>query len=541
MASVSTESSPPAEPGRLPWVVLVIAALAAALHALPLITAALTVPEGWRFTGIHQSSPDLMQYRQWFRQTQLEGPLISDVLTAEPNQPHVLVLLAWFVSTLATWLDASPEFVYAGLGSALAFAFVIVLYRVVEAFVPGPAHRWWIYGALLLGGGLGGHLKLALRFEAVRNLPGVRRMIWDPLLDNLTFEDYRGQFIFSTFFDTHFLLAWLLTTASALALFRYVRRPSTAGLVTTTVLSAFTGLMHLHSGLTFLAIAAGVAWMCWVGQQQAGPALTGLVVAGGGALASVAVQGLLIGRAGIPASPWRAGPILPSILFLAYTLQWAMTAWGLPRLWRKVSLETCVLTGWMIGCLVYAWSGPFYPYPDRGTMTLLIPITILGGLAYFQERSAPTPLALAVGGFFLLATPVWTLAHEVSAATFSPELNSKFVSVDHDRLVQVAKTSAARGDLLLADERSLLWLAPDYPGVHYCAHFFLTVDYARKQEDVRRFYAGTASEQATFMRAHGVKFLFVPARETPARFRGVPGLSMIEENGVGALFSFTAS
>jgi hypothetical protein len=364
--------------------------------------------------------------------------------------------------------------------------------------------------------------------------------MWDPLLDWLTFEDYRGQFVFSTLFDTHFLLAWVLTTASALALYRYIKRPSPAGLAITATLAGFTGLMHLHSGLTFLAIAAGVAWMCWVGQQQVRPAVVGLVVAGGSAAASVALQLLLIGRGGIPSSPWRADPILPSILFLAYTLQWVMAAWGLTRLWRTVSVETCVLTGWIVGCLAYTWSGPFYPYPDRGTMTLLIPLTLVGGLAYFSKRVTPSGLALAVGAFFLLMTPVWTVAHEVSASKFEPTLNAKFVSGDHDRIVAAARSHAARGDLLLADENSLLWLAPEYPGVHYCAHFFLTVDYARKREEVRRFFAASADEQAAFMRAQGVKFLFVPASQTPARFSAVPGLTLIEQNDVGALFSFGA-
>jgi hypothetical protein len=198
-----------------------------------------------------------------------------------------------------------------------------------------------------------------------------------------------------------------------------------------------------------------------------------------------------------------------------------------------------VLTGWVVGCLVYSFSGPMWAYPDRGTVTLLIALTIIGGLAYFTAASRPSLRALAVAGFFLLVTPLWTVAHEISVARFSPDLNAKFVSADHDRIVDVAVRQARRGDLLLADETSLLWLAPEYPGVHYCGHFFMTVDYARKQQDVQRFYAGTAAEQSAFLRQHGVRFLFVPAKQEPERFREVPGLTVLMENGVGALYSHT--
>lgn len=131
-------------PGRLPWVVVTVGLVAALLHTVPIVTAALTTPEGWRPTGIYQSSPDLMQYRQWFRQTQLEGPVISNMLTAEPHQPYMLVIFAWAVGEVASWVGASPEFVYQYAGCLFAFLFVIVIYRLVEAFVPSSAHRWWM-------------------------------------------------------------------------------------------------------------------------------------------------------------------------------------------------------------------------------------------------------------------------------------------------------------------------------------------------------------------------------------------------------------
>lgn len=530
-------SQPAHVPGPLPWAVLAAALVAALLHTVPVVTAQATVPDGWRFTGIHQSSPDLMQYRQWFRQTQLEGPVISNKLTSEPHKPYMLVLFAWAVGTVASWLGASPEFVYQYAGCLFAFLLVVVIYRLVEAFVATTSHRWWIFGAIVLGGGIGGHHKLLMRFEAIRNLPGVRRFVYEPFTQWLIFEDYRGQFVFSTLFDTHFLLAWLCTSASVLLLYRAILDPRLPRLLAVAGLSFFTGAVHLHSGLSVVIIGAGMAWMCWVGKQRARDAVVAAAVAGAGAIAGVGLQGLLIGPGGLPTPPWEAHPILPINLFMAYTLQWIVATWALTRLWRSPTLGTCVLTGWLVGCLIYTFSAPIWPYPDRGTMTLLIPLTLLAGAGYFSVWPRLSMRALAVAAALLLVTPVWTLAFNVSTSRFSPELNAKFVSTEHDAIVAAARQAAGPNDLLVADEASLLWLAPEYPGVNYCAHFFLTVDYARKQQEVTSFYAGTAEQQAAFLRQHDVRFLFVPKRLDPARFRELPGLTVVAENGVGVLFS----
>lgn len=531
--------SPASQPGPLPATVIAAAVLAALIHTVPLVTAAMTVPEGWRATGIHQSSPDIMQYRQWFRQTQIEGPVISNRLTSEPHQPYMLVLYAWAIGKAASWVGTTPELVYQYSGCLFAFLLVIVIYRLIEVFVGDARQRLWILGAIMVGGGLGGYLKAVMRFESIRSISAVDRFLWQPFMEWNIFEDYRGQFVFSTLFDSHFLLAWLCTSASVLLLYRAIAAPSGARLAAAAAMAFFTGAVHLHSGLSVVIIGAGIVWMCWIGRQYLREAIVAATVASAAAVAGVGLQALLIGPGGLPTPPWEAHPILPLNLFLAYTLQWIAATWALTRLWPKPSLGTCVLTGWVVGCLIYTFSAPVWPYPDRGTMTLLIPITILGGLGYFSVSPRPTLRALAVAAAFMLVTPVWTLAFNVNTSRFGPELNAKFVNADHDAIVAAAKATAGPNDLLLADETSLLWLAPEYPGVNYCAHFFLTVDYERKQREVTQFLApaATPDAQAAFLREHDVRYLFVPTRLMPARFRDLPGLSVVIENGVGVLFA----
>jgi hypothetical protein len=535
-------SFPPAAPpptGRraLPLAVYGVALAAALLHVVPLATGWLTTPDGWRFTGIHQLSEDVMTYRQWFRQAQLDGPVIRNMLTSEPDESYVLVVFAWMIGTLAKWTGSSPEWVYALSGCVFAFLFVLVLHRLVAAFVPWPAARWWILGATLVGGGLSGHLKLLLRVDSIRSQPLVRRLIVEPLQTYNLWEDYRGQFVFQTLFDSHFLIALLCTSASVLAAYRYLSHPAPSRLLLAAALAAVTSVVHLYSGLTLIAIFAGIAWTCWIGGLGVRPAVIVLLVVGASAAAGVSLSALAVGSQGLEAPQWRAAPMLPSLLLLSYTLQLGMAAWALPRLWRDRTLETCVLAGWLAGCLALTSSGPFNPYPDRGTMTMLIPATVLGGLGYFTTRTVPSTTAILVGAFFLLATPLWTLAHEVDGNRFTPSMPAKFMSAAHDDIVTAVRSRARPDDVLLSDGLSLLWLAPYYPGTHYCAHFFMTADYARKNDEVSRFFAATAAEQAAFLRAERVRYVFATARRAPA-LSTVPGLQRVIGNDVGTLFAF---
>ncbi len=527
-------------PRTLPLYVLAAAALASLVHLLPVIVAWWTTPEGWQFTGVHQGSPDLMQYRQWFRQTQVDGPVITNTFTAEPNRPHLLVVFAWVVGTIASWLGIAPEWVYAYSGVLLAVAFVVVLYRIVEATVPTPSYRPWIFCALF-GGGFGGHLKLLLRFESIRALPGVRASVYEPLTQWLLFEDYRGHFVFTSLYDSHFLLHWGLACASVLALLRQLQRPSSARLALVAALFALTAAVHVYTGVTLIAVALAVALTCHVQNVAAPTARSACAVAVIAATATVGVVALLLSGAGVPMSTWRAPLMLPSIIFISYPLALGFFFAGLPRLVRAPSLEECVLIGWAFGCLAVALSGPFYAYTDRGILSLQVPITILAGLVFFRDGRRPTILATVVAVLVLAVTPVWSVARISGTAAFTSEQPVKFQTDAHRRLIDAARRSATRDSLLLADEPSLLWLAPEFPGRHYCGHFFLTVDYERKEQEVARFYKSESAEARTsFLRAHAVSLLFVPARLEPQSFRSIEGLTVVESTDAGTLFSFDA-
>jgi len=277
--------------------------------------------------------------------------------------------------------------------------------------------------------------------------------------------------------------------------------------------------------------------MCAAKRVAVRPAFIAMTVTTAIVLVCIAWQQSLVRHSGLPVPDWRATVILPTILFLAYPLAWVLAAHGMPRLWRDADLNVVVLMGWLLGCTLLTLSGPFYPYPDRGTVTLQIPLTILAGLAYFRRKDRVSMRAAVVAAFLLLATPAWMLARMATGLGFNADAPTVYQGASHRAVVEALRARAGRDDVLLADSQSVLWLSPEYPGRHYSAHFFLTADFARKSADVDAFFRGALADPAAFLHDHGVRFVFVRADQHPERLRDLPGLSVAVENAVGTLFA----
>lgn len=533
------------EQPRWPWWraipvgALVVGILAGAVSLAPYLYSHYAAPDGLQFTGnLKLANPDYMQYRVWFRQTQREGPVVRDIFTTEPNRPHVVVVGPYVIGKVAQWLLVSPEWVSAFMGSALAVVFAVMLFLLVRPFFPARHQQWWVFLAALVGGGLGGHLKLILRFEAVNTQPLIRLLFWDPLDVYPIFEDLRGHFIFTALFDSHFLLNWTLCTACVIAFHAYLNRPSGWRLTGAAFLFAVMTLVHLYEGITLMFIVAAIALLCWIRGVAVRPALLGLAATGAAILLCLGWQASLRDP-NIPIPSWR-GPVIPvAVLFMAYPLAWVLLAAGLPRLWRDANLDTLILFGWLLGCTLVTLSGPFYPYPARGTLTLQIPLTILAGLAYFRAHPRVTLPAAALAVAVMGATPAWYLARQVTQTQEAVRAPAVFQNRAHRELIDTLKRVAGPTDVLVAGQQAILWLAPEYPGCHYSGHFFLTVDFDRKLREVDRFFAGSAHAQAEFMRTRGVRFVFVDPAQKPDRFGAVPGLRLLLSTPEGSLFEYS--
>jgi hypothetical protein len=524
----------------LPIGAIVVGILAGALHLAPYLYARAAAPPGRQFTGnLKVANPDYMQYRVWFRQTQREGPIVRDSFTTEPNRPHVVVIVPYLIGRVAQALSLEPEWVSTWAGSGLAVVFSALLFVLVRSYFPSRHQQWWVFLAAMIGGGLGGHLKLILRFEAINSIPIVRLLLWDPLDRFPIFEDLRGHFIFNALFDTHFLLHWTLCAACVMAFHGYLKRPQGWRLAMTAALFGLMTIVHLYEGITLLMIVSAIALLCWIRRAAVRPALIGLAVTSAAIIVCLAWQASLRDP-NVPIPSWR-GPVIPvAVLFIAYPLAWVLTIVGLPRLWRDADLDTLVLLGWLLGCTALTLSGPFYPYPARGTLTLQIPLTILAGLAYFRVRPRVTRKAALAAVLIMGATPFWFLGRQFVQAQDANRSPAVFQNASHRTIIDTLVGIAGPNDVLLARQQDLIWLAPEYPGRHYCGHFFLTVDYDRKAREVDRFFAGNDATRSQFMRAQGIRFVFVAPAQKPATFSGIPGLRQLVETPEGSLFEYGA-
>jgi len=481
-----------------------------------------------------------MQYRAWFRQSQIDGPVVANRFTSEPNEPYLPVFFAYAVGKVSAWTGQPPEYVYAYTGTVLAFVLTLLLFLVVRRFVLDRQQAWWIFLALLVGGGAGAHLKFLTRFESVKANPVVRQTIFDPLQQWLVFEDFRGQYVFTTLFDPHFLLLWCLAVSCVWAFHATLVRFSVARLATTVFLFAGATLVHLYEGITLIAITGGITLVCWGKRIAVRPAVISFIATTLAIAACLVWIAWLVAGSGLPAPTWRGPVILPTILFLAYPLAWGLIAMGGARFWRDADLDGCVLLGWALGCTLLTLSGPFYPYPARGTLTLQIPITIMAGLIYFRRQPRMTAPAVAVAVFLLAATPAWLVSRTALNLRFDAAKPVLFLSEPHRQVIRALALHAGPDDVLLAAPAPLLWLAPEYRGRHYCGHFFLTVDFDRKTREVTRFFAEGPEERAAFMQEKAIRFLYVDAAQEPTKFESVPGLTVVAATSVGTLFEFTA-
>ena len=130
------------------------------LHMLPFWHAQWSTQPGYEFTGNLTISPDYMQYRVWERLAVREGPIVSNTFTVEPNRPHLPVLFYWAVGHTAGVLGVAPEFVYAYSGAVFAVVLALLIWVFVRRYLADEVMRWWVFVAIMFGGGLGGYFKL---------------------------------------------------------------------------------------------------------------------------------------------------------------------------------------------------------------------------------------------------------------------------------------------------------------------------------------------------------------------------------------------
>ena len=526
---------------RVPAWVWIAGLLAAVVHIAPYWRAAANTPQGWTFTANLSVSPDYMQYRVWERQTPVEGVFVTNRFTPEPNGRHLPVMPYWVVGKLAAWTGVSPEWTYAWLGSLFALAFAPLLYIAVRRFSPSAAAVPWVFTVTLAGGGLGGYIKFLEDMAWVRNNYLLNSLLIQPFAGEgraVPFENYRGNYVVQALFDTHFLLYWLVTLLAVLALWRALERFSWPRLALAALLFALGTWMHVYEGLTLLVIAAGACIAVWRKGVPPRTALLALVSCGVAVAAVLVPLGIVYRSGGLPAPEWRGLTVEFSVLVMAYPVAWLLIVPGVARFWRDAGVEGAFLVGWATSLVLLTLSGPIFPYPDRGTMTLQIPLMIVAGALFFARWSRPGWKSIVVLILLSGSTLAFIADSWADRTRFTEDQPHKYLSAEHREIIGVLREQAGPRDVLVADQPPLRWLAPEYPGVHYAGHFFLTPGFSMRRDSLAAFWTTAPEQQATFLRERNARWLFVEAARDPARFERVPGLRLVRAAPFGALFRF---
>ena len=497
-----------------------------------------------------------MQYRVWTRKSQETGFLVDNTFTSEPNKPHLPVFYYYFIGKMSTLTGLTPEWIIAYAGSMFNFAFTILLFFLVHHFMKSNYQTWWVFGCLMLGGGLGSHLGILSKFEVLKQNFLIGRTLIEGAQNAMLWESYRGAYIVITLFDAHYLLFWLLATASVFALYFTLRNFDPWRLGLTVFLFSLNTFLHIYEGVTLIAIAASIVFLGWCKKQMGRSALITLVVCSVVTTLIIIWQVLLYKNSGLALPTWRSPDILLMSFLIAYPLAWGLIGWGFNRYWRKAGFDEIFLLGWIFGCSLITLSAPFYPYPDRGFTTLQIPVYIVAGTIYFQRFSRVNWVGILITIALLGVTPLRVLKWQLNNSSFNASKYHSFIHKNHQEIINILQNRAQKNDLLIVDKSKEpiltddLWLAPNYPGKLYCGHFFLTPDYEQKCQRINQFFHdSTLQEKEAFLRDYQIRFIYV---ETKNRWSGktinrkslqqieqVPGLKLLVSNEIGALFEYT--
>jgi hypothetical protein len=502
---------------------------------IPFWHAQWSTPPGYEFTGNLTISPDYMQYRVWERQAMREGPIVTNAFTDAPNRAHLPVFFYWAIGQAAAVLSVPPEFVYAYSGAFLAVGLALLIWLFVRRSLADGPMRWWVFLAIMFGGGLGGHFKILQSTPVIGEWSLVRRLLIAPSEPWPFFEEYRSHYVFKTLYDSHFLLLWIVALLAILALARAIERPSAVR--RTVAAAAFSGmtLLHVYEGVTLMAIAAMAVLMSWRVVAERRAALQSLLWAGLATAATYVALGFLYARSGLPAPTWTAVSILFSIVVIAFPIAWVLMAVGMRDYWAAAGVRERFLLAWGAACTLLTLSAPFYPYPDRGTLTMPVPVLIIAGAIYASRYGRPTRLALLIALAVFSAGPIWQFTRTWYFSGTRRDAPFMFLSPDRRQSASVLRDGAATTDVLLAEPADLLWLAPEFPGRMYVGHFFLTPGFREKRDTLVRALERPET-LGSLLRSTNARWLFVNAAHDVQRIGLLPGLVVRATGEAGTLF-----
>jgi len=193
------------------WVLALSVALALS-SAIPHAWQALTCPADEVFTGFVEAHNDQNLYLMWARQAQAGGVLMDNLATAE-QAPPMFVGPQWVaLGMLARIIPIPPIILYRIVAVALAFAYLLILWRLISEVFRDPNARLFAFAIGALGSGFGAIC------DVINALAGRTVIFSADLMPEL--------WAYHSFLLPHFTLTLCLMALLALTLLRAWRAPS---------------------------------------------------------------------------------------------------------------------------------------------------------------------------------------------------------------------------------------------------------------------------------------------------------------------------
>lgn len=483
--------------------VLLLGSLLLLVSSIPVLQGLANTPEGSSFLGVPYNAHDASQYLAWIEEARRGGWLFHDPYTSEPQRAVFFHPLFLVLGKIALVTGLGKMLLY-NLTRLLAAAFLLwAVFRFTAHFFSDPRARLWAFTLIATSAGLGW----------LRAFPSLEGAPW------LHATGFRAAS--STFWSLYLYPLFSLSIAFLLlcldALLRFFaegrwRHALGAGIYLLLLIT-----LHPFDLVLLLAIPPLAALVMLI---QRAPierrwiyayALMGAITA-----PYVLYLLLVLMRDPIFSAASKVSVYKPTIaeMLALYGLLVPLALSGVPRLWKQRSPASALLLSWIVAV-------PLLSYLPVGPKN--IPARLIEGYHVALCLAAAGPL-LAL----LDRIPARVARHGVAALVIAAlSLGNIFVLyrdasamrrpsppyiVPH-QLEHALHWLGARGrdhELVLASRKVAL-LVPGYSGKRsFSGHYFLTLDYRRKQALLRSFFQSSTSDagRRIFMKKHGIRYVF---------------------------------
>lgn len=485
-----------------------LAAIALLAANVPLAYAVLSTPPGHVFQGFTYNPPDNFAFLSLMRQGYEGRWLVEDLFSAESSAPALVGPLYVLLGKLATLLGGDLVLAYHAGRLAAALVWLAVAGAFCGVLLPDMQERRLAQVLACFGAGLG----FAARPAGLDSV--------DTYMGNAS-----GMLALAG--SPHHLLVQALVLLAVLLALRDVRRPGPWQPSAAGVLLALAGFVDAYAvpvGLVLLALAA-----VWALVRGIGPApVAGRLLLATGLAAIPLLHGLGLALSDpVWSSVARSAaanmpPVPLGALALGLGPMLVLAGYGAVAALRGRRAELVVLAVW-IGLALLAAVSPL-PYAPRFLLAIVVPLAVLAavGLVALVRRRAMRVVArsedarwrgpgrpsraVAVALVALLVVPtnllllarpalgrgIWSMEDGSAIPFHGPP-----VYLAQDELAAMAWLRGLDEPVLVLASPTVGNVLPALTGQRVVAgHLDLTLDFRRKVDDIRAFFAPTAGRSA---------------------------------------------